>query len=279
MGQGRIDAPRVDELLELVGLDPARVPRPLPGQLSGGQRQRVGVARALAADPPVLLMDEPFGAIDPITRARLQDEFLRLQGELKKTIVFVTHDIEEAVKMGDRIAILDVGGMLEQYDTPAEILGHPATPFVAVFVGGDRAIKQLKVTTIDPNQLDHPVTVAPDTPLETVRQLLADTAALSLPVVESAGALHGRVRVKEAHGDGVAADRVVRVDAVGRRLRHLGACARQHAAERRRLDRGPRRRALPRRAHARQRLPLAARRHRPDLKAPRAGDTLFSLPT
>ena len=109
---------RTDELLDLVGLDPAEYRERYPAQLSGGQRQRVGVARALAADPPVLLMDEPFGAIDPVTRVRLQDEFLRLQGEVQKTVVFVTHDIEEAVKMGDRIAILDVGGVLEQYATP-----------------------------------------------------------------------------------------------------------------------------------------------------------------
>jgi osmoprotectant transport system ATP-binding protein len=173
----------------------------------------VGVARALAADPPVLLMDEPFGAIDPVTRSRLQDEFLRVQAELQKTIVFVTHDIEEAVKMGDRIAILNVGGVLEQYDTPSEILGHPATEFVASFVGGDRAIKQLKVTTIDPAQLDHPQTVTPETSLADVRELLSATGALSVPVVDASGALRGRVRAKNAEGEGTAADRLVRVDA------------------------------------------------------------------
>src|SRR5690606_21349771 len=118
---------RVDELLGLVGLEPDEYGQRYPHQLSGGQRQRVGVARALGADPDVLLMDEPFGAIDPITRERLQDEFLRLQSEVKKTIVFVTHDIEEAVKLGDRIAILQEGGVLAQYDTPAAILGAPAT--------------------------------------------------------------------------------------------------------------------------------------------------------
>ena len=166
-----------------------------------------------AADPPVLLMDEPFGAIDPITRTRLQDEFLRVQAEVQKTIVFVTHDVEEAVKMGDRIAILNIGGVLEQYDTPAEVLGHPATDFVASFVGGDRAIKQLKVTTIDSRQLDHPQTVEPDTPLTHVRDLLADTGARSVPVVDAEGVLRGRVRVKDAEGDGIAADRLVRVDA------------------------------------------------------------------
>jgi len=145
---------RVEELLELVGLEPGSFMKRYPHQLSGGQRQRVGVARALGADPPVLLMDEPFGAIDPITRDRLQNEFLRLQAEVKKTIVFVTHDIEEAVKLGDRIAILRQGGVLAQYDTPAEILARPATPFVADFVGADRGLKRLKVTMIDPADLE-----------------------------------------------------------------------------------------------------------------------------
>jgi osmoprotectant transport system ATP-binding protein len=144
---------RVDELLDLVGLDPQTFRGRYPVQLSGGQRQRVGVARALAADPPVLLMDEPFGAIDPVTRARLQDEFLRLQRELRKTIVFVTHDIDEAVKMGDRIAILEIGGVLAQYDMPSEVLGRPANDFVADFVGSDRALKRLKVMPITPDLL------------------------------------------------------------------------------------------------------------------------------
>jgi osmoprotectant transport system ATP-binding protein len=154
----RIDA-RVDELMTLVGLDPAEYRDRYPGQLSGGQQQRVGVARALAADPPVLLMDEPFGAIDPVTRTRLQDEFVRLQADLKKTVVFVTHDIDEAVKLGDRIAILNVGGELEQYDTPGQILGAPATDFVASFVGSNRALKRLQVTPINPDILEHPAVV------------------------------------------------------------------------------------------------------------------------
>jgi osmoprotectant transport system ATP-binding protein len=147
---------RVEQLLELVGLEPGAFMRRYPHQLSGGQRQRVGVARALGADPPVLLMDEPFGAIDPITRDRLQNEFLRLQGEVKKTIVFVTHDVEEAVKLGDRIAILQQGGVLAQYDTPAEILARPASPFVAGFVGTDRGLKRLKVTPITAADLEDP---------------------------------------------------------------------------------------------------------------------------
>jgi osmoprotectant transport system ATP-binding protein len=145
--RARVSA-RVDELLHLVGLEPKQFRDRYPHQLSGGQRQRVGVARALGADPPVLLMDEPFGAIDPITRARLQNEFLRLQSEVRKTVVFVTHDIEEAVKLGDRIAILEQGGVLAQYDPPAEVLANPATPFVADFVGKDRGLKRLRVTTI-----------------------------------------------------------------------------------------------------------------------------------
>jgi osmoprotectant transport system ATP-binding protein len=143
----RISA-RVDELLALVDLDPGVYRRRYPHQLSGGQQQRVGVARALAADPPVLLMDEPFGALDPVTRTLLQDEFRRLQGELAKTVVFVTHDLDEAVRLGDRIAVLAVGGVLEQYDTPSEVLGRPATPFVESFVGGDRAVKRLAVLAL-----------------------------------------------------------------------------------------------------------------------------------
>jgi osmoprotectant transport system ATP-binding protein len=138
---------RSAELLELVGL-PEEMGRRFPSQLSGGQRQRVGVARALAADPPLMLMDEPFGAIDPINRDRLQNEFLRLQGIIRKTIVFVTHDIDEAIKMGDRIAILKEGGELIQYDTPAEILAHPANDFVAQFVGADRGLKRLALTKL-----------------------------------------------------------------------------------------------------------------------------------
>ena len=148
-------AARVHELIELIGLDPEMAGR-YPAQLSGGQRQRVGVARALAADPPLMLMDEPFGAIDPINRARLQDEFLGLQAKVKKTVVFVTHDIDEAIKMGDRIAILRDGGRLAQYDTPREILIHPADEFVARFVGADRGIKRLSLTAVGELKLAAP---------------------------------------------------------------------------------------------------------------------------
>jgi len=142
----RISA-RVDELIELVSL-PAETRERYPAQLSGGQRQRIGVARALAADPPLMLMDEPFGAIDPINRERLQNEFLRLQAEIRKTIVFVTHDIDEAIKMGDRIAVLKTGGILAQYAPPAELLTDPADDFVKDFVGHDRALKRLALQRV-----------------------------------------------------------------------------------------------------------------------------------
>jgi osmoprotectant transport system ATP-binding protein len=137
------------ELLELVGLDPDEHGKRYPAQLSGGQRQRVGLARAMAADPPLMLMDEPFGAIDPITRERLQDDFLRLHREIRKTVVFVTHDIDEAIKMGDRICILRQGGVLAQYDTPEAILARPADDFVARFVGADRGLKRLALRRLD----------------------------------------------------------------------------------------------------------------------------------
>ncbi len=144
---------RVDELLDLVGMDPSRYRDRYPKELSGGQRQRVGVARALSADPPVMLMDEPFGAIDPITRERLQNEFLRLQAEIKKTIVFVTHDIDEAIKMGDRIAILNKGSRIAQYDTPETILVDPADGFVEDFIGSGASLKRLHLTRVDEVEL------------------------------------------------------------------------------------------------------------------------------
>ena len=144
---------RTDELLELVGLPPAGYRDRYPAELSGGERQRVGVARALAADPPVMLMDEPFGAVDPIRRERLQNEFLRLQEQVRKTIIFVTHDVDEAIKMGDRIAILQRGGVLAQYDTPAAILANPASEFVERFVGADRGLKRLSLLRV--RDLEH----------------------------------------------------------------------------------------------------------------------------
>ena len=144
---------RADELLDLVGLDPARYGKRYPHELSGGQRQRVGFARALAADPVVLLMDEPFSAVDPIARAGLQREFLRLQAEVRKTVVLVTHDLDEAVRMGDRIVVLSQGAHLEQFGTPAQLLGEPASPFVREFVGKDRGIRRLAVMPVTVDML------------------------------------------------------------------------------------------------------------------------------
>jgi osmoprotectant transport system ATP-binding protein len=184
---------RVGELLELVGLDEATFAGRYPSQLSGGQRQRVGVARALAADPPVLLMDEPFGAIDPITRDRLQNEFLRLQAEVKKTVVFVTHDVDEAVKLGDRIAVMRQGGYLEQYAAPADILGAPATDFVADFVGADRGLKRLTVTRIDLSTLEQPPQVRPGASAEEVRAAVIGTDSRWAVVVDADQRLHGYV--------------------------------------------------------------------------------------
>lgn len=149
-------AQRVDELIELVGMDPASYRDRYPRELSGGQRQRIGVARALAADPPVMLMDEPFGAVDPITRDRLQNEFLRLQQQLHKTIVFVTHDIDEAIKMGDQIVILQTGGLIQQIGSPDEILASPANDFVADFVGTDRGLKRLSLMRVGDIVREHP---------------------------------------------------------------------------------------------------------------------------
>ena len=195
---------RVDELLELVGLDPARYRRRYPHQLSGGQRQRVGVARALGVDPPVLLMDEPFGAIDPITRDRLQGEFLRLQGEVGKTILFVTHDLDEAVRLGDRIAVLREGGVLEQYAPPAEVLGRPASPFVAGFVGEDRGLKRLSVIPVDVASLEEPVSVSPELSLAEARAALDGRPAA---VVDGDGRLVGELHPADAGGDGTVGER------------------------------------------------------------------------
>jgi osmoprotectant transport system ATP-binding protein len=167
-------AKRVDELIETVGMDPAVYRDRYPKQLSGGQRQRIGVARAMSADPDVMLMDEPFGAIDPITRDRLQNEFLRIQSEMKKTIVFVTHDIDEAIKMGDRIAILREGSHIAQYDTPERILVDPADDFVADFIGRGASLKRLSLSRVRDIALGEWPTAAEDTdPAEARRTLLA----------------------------------------------------------------------------------------------------------
>ncbi|MCL2536449.1 MAG: ATP-binding cassette domain-containing protein, partial [Nocardiaceae bacterium] len=168
---------RVDEMLDLVGLDPDTYRGRYPRQLSGGQQQRVGVARALAADPPVLLMDEPFGAVDPITRGSLQDELMRLQSELGKTIVFVTHDFNEAVKLGDRIAVLGSQSHIMQYDTPEAILANPANDMVAGFIGADASLKQLTLARVSDIELSQCPTAYRDGSVADLRRALAEQDA------------------------------------------------------------------------------------------------------
>jgi osmoprotectant transport system ATP-binding protein len=193
---------RARELLELVGLDPSRFAKRYPHQLSGGQQQRVGVARALAADPPVLLMDEPFGAVDPIARDRLQSEFLRLQEEVRKTVLFVTHDIEEAVRLGDRIAVFSQGGKLEQYDTPAALLGAPVNRFVADFVGADRGLKRMSVTPILTGDLEHPPVVHLDDLLVDAKTALREGGSRWAIVLDADERLHGWIGI-DATGSGL----------------------------------------------------------------------------
>jgi osmoprotectant transport system ATP-binding protein len=193
-------AERVEELLELVGLDAATLRDRYPAQLSGGQRQRVGVARALAVDPPLMLMDEPFGAIDPINRERLQDEFLRLQARLRKTVVFVTHDVDEAIKMGDRIAVMQAGGRLAQYATPAELLMRPANAFVEGFVGADRALKRLALLRVRDLALDAAdptadLTVRDDAILRDALSALLQAGADRATVVDEGGTPAGTLTV------------------------------------------------------------------------------------
>ncbi len=205
---------RAIELLELVGLDPKTFAKRYPAQLSGGQRQRVGVARALGADPPVLLMDEPFSAIDPIARTRLQDEFLRVQREVRKTIVFVTHDLDEAVRLADQIAIFRQGGHLEQYGSPAELLGSPATPFVADFVGGQRGLRRLSVTPIDPTDLEPVLALeGPEVPLSGTLQ-----DAMAALLTDDGG----QVRVMDENGAALGTLTVAGVHAALRRSVHQG---------------------------------------------------------
>jgi osmoprotectant transport system ATP-binding protein len=170
---------RIVELLDLVGLEAGDAKR-YPAQLSGGQRQRVGLARALAADPPVLLMDEPFGALDPITRSRLQQEVRRLHHEVAKTIIFVTHDIDEAITMGDRIAILREGGTLAQYDTPDAILAHPADDFVERFIGEDRALRRLALRRVGDVDLGPFRGQSPDMPRVAVTTTIRNAVSLML---------------------------------------------------------------------------------------------------
>jgi osmoprotectant transport system ATP-binding protein len=178
---------RVEELISLVGLDVARYRARYPGQLSGGERQRVGVARALAADPPLMLMDEPFGAVDPIVRERLQNELLRLQEQLAKTIVFVTHDIDEAIKMGDLVAVMQVGGVLAQFGPPADILAQPASDFVARFVGADRGLKRLSLRTVSDLEIGDVATAQPGDSAIEARKSLESAAFAYLLLVDEDG--------------------------------------------------------------------------------------------
>ncbi len=175
-------AERVNELAELVGLEPRMLDR-YPQELSGGQQQRVGVARALAADPPVLLMDEPFGAVDPIVRARLQDELAALQDRVHKTIVLVTHDIDEAIRLGDRVAIMNVGGTLEQYAPPDEILAKPANRFVEQFLGAERSLKRLSLSRVGDLALRGDATVGDTDSVEVAQKALAANGASWIGVV------------------------------------------------------------------------------------------------
>ncbi|WP_330309277.1 MULTISPECIES: betaine/proline/choline family ABC transporter ATP-binding protein [unclassified Streptomyces] len=196
---------RAAELLDLVGLDPKTYGSRYPDQLSGGQRQRVGVARALAADPPVLLMDEPFGAVDPVVREQLQDEFLRMQQAVRKTVLLVTHDIEEAVRLGDRIAVYGQG-RIEQFDTPGAVLGTPATPYVAEFVGADRGLKRLSVTTIEVDDLEQPPIARLDEPAAQAASRLHAEGARWAVVLDTQGDLHGWVGVDELGAGGAVGD-------------------------------------------------------------------------
>ncbi|MFE4251848.1 ABC transporter ATP-binding protein [Streptomyces sp. NPDC056910] len=215
------------ELLDLVGLDPRTFGHRYPDQLSGGQRQRVGVARALAADPPVLLMDEPFGAVDPVVREHLQNEFLRLQQAVRKTVLFVTHDIEEAVRLGDRIAVYGQG-RIEQFDTPSTVLGAPATEYVADFVGADRGLKRLSVTPIEESDLEQPPVVHLDDPLP---------AKLDAPwavVLDGDNNLHGWISAEHARvHSGTVREHARRMEAwlpVGASLKQAFATMLQHDA-------------------------------------------------
>jgi osmoprotectant transport system ATP-binding protein len=195
---------RVDELMDLVGLE-AELAARYPAELSGGQQQRVGVARALAADPPVLLMDEPFGAVDPIVRLRLQQELLDLQRRLHKTIVFVTHDIDEAIRLGDRMAVLNVGGVLEQYAPPVDVLAEPSGPFVLEFLGADRGLKRLALIPVSAAELEEGPTVEASASAAHAQAVMARERVDWVAVLDdgrvrgwiTAGAIDGQQRVDE----------------------------------------------------------------------------------
>ncbi len=223
---------RAAELLDLVGLDPKRYGPRYPDQLSVVQRQWVGVARALAADPPVLLMDEPFGAVDPVVREQLQDEFLRMQAAVRKTVLLVTHDIEEAVRLGDRIAVYGQG-RIEQFDTPGAVLGTPATPYVAGFVGADRGLKRLSVTEIEADDLEQPPVARLDETGENAAERLRAEGARWAVVLDTQGDLHGWVGIDDLGTSRPVGDRVHRMKAwvpVGAPLKQAFGVMLQHDA-------------------------------------------------
>jgi osmoprotectant transport system ATP-binding protein len=193
---------RTDELLGLVGLDPARYRDRYPSQLSGGERQRVGVARALAADPPILLMDEPFGAVDPIVRDRLQNELLALQDDLAKTILFVTHDIDEAIKMGDLVVVMELGGRIAQAGPPAELLASPASDFVARFVGADRGLKRLSLFRVGDIPLEDAVTAREDEAAQVVRERAREADAAEVLLLDERQRPIGWIPVDHLPGEG-----------------------------------------------------------------------------
>ncbi|HVM13658.1 MAG TPA: betaine/proline/choline family ABC transporter ATP-binding protein [Egibacteraceae bacterium] len=191
---------RTAELMHLVGL-PEEAARRYPHQLSGGQRQRVGVARALAVDPPIMLMDEPFGAVDPIVRARLQEEFLRLQAEVRKTIAFVTHDIDEAIRMGDRIAIFAQGGALQQYDTPRDLLSDPVNLFVEEFLGEERGLKRLALIGVSEVTAETGPVVSPDDRGRRALEVARSHGTDWVVVVRDSGKLEGWASLHELSDD------------------------------------------------------------------------------
>ncbi|MFP3952924.1 MAG: betaine/proline/choline family ABC transporter ATP-binding protein [Candidatus Acetothermia bacterium] len=191
---------RAEELLTLMGMDPDEFLEKYPTELSGGQKQRVGVARSLGADPPIMLMDEPFGAIDPITRDRLQDEFINIQEEIQKTIVFVTHDINEAIKMGDKVALMKDGELI-QYSTPAELLATPKSKFVRDFVGSDRTLKSLRLMKVEDAMKKSPRVVRKDDDLSEVASIMEEEDLTYLIVVEDGRKLKGWINRQDIESE------------------------------------------------------------------------------